>query len=905
MNTKLPPENHNRSSKLVRLLVIAVVTLSPCAARADQFDTIRQSWWTSLMDGSASASTVANTANDNWSTMNTSPTRTNLWADLPFGSSSYSIVGTFLRLNQMALAWAKPGCSLQGNAKLAADVASGMDWMVTHAYTPTSAEYGNWFHWEDSGPQYFEAGIVLLYPALTSTRVASYCAALDHFAPPTKAWRTGANRADAVQIVAINGALVKSSAKITLARDNLSPVFPYVTSGEGFYTDGSFVFHTAMAYNGGYGVDLLNRIQIVVNLLQGTNWAIVDPNLSNVFGWVSAGYMPLIYNGSMMDMVRGREMTMTSEGSVGADTLGAISQIALFAPVAQAAEFSDFVSSPRLLGGQFHFASMDRVVAQRANFAFGISMSSSRIFNYESINSDNLHGWFSGDGMTYLYTGAGETQFSGDFWPTVDPYFLPGTTVETAPIPDAAGQHTVTDQAWVGGAQVAGAYGVAGMSLHPVAITTTLFAKKSWFMLDNEIVCLGAGITCGDSATVQTTAENRRLGAPITQTVSVNGTAITPIPGWSTNLSATSPSWCALSGAGGYYFPAGSSGLKAAIVSDSGSWSQIDATGSGTVYTDNYLRLWFNHGSKPTNATYSYVILPGMTAAALSAYAAAPDIAILANTPTIQAVKKTALGVVAANFWAATGGTAGSITANSKASVITRDTGEILSVGVSDPTQANTGSITVTLNQPAASLIWADPSITVTQLTPKIILSANVNGANGQSLQAMFADVGTDTDGDGMLDSAESAAGRNPNSEADLGFEFSKAGDFAGWGNFANIDSPVVTNGWLSGYTMTADPHCDRSGLSFSGSNVNNISVRIRMSAPGSVQLFWARTGATGYAAARSFGAAYTTANTWQTLVFPVNGSAEWAGQTITGLRIDPGAVAGEKFDIEWVRATP
>ena len=71
---------------------------------------------------------------------------------------------------------------------------------------------------------------------------------------------------------------------------------------------------------------------------------------------------------------------------------------------------------------------MDRVVALRNGFGFGISMSSSRIANYESINSGNLHGWHQGDGMTYLYIGNTENQFNSDFWPTVDPYHLPGTT---------------------------------------------------------------------------------------------------------------------------------------------------------------------------------------------------------------------------------------------------------------------------------------------------------------------------------------------------------------------------------------------------------------------------------------------------------------------------------------------
>jgi hypothetical protein len=41
-----------------------------------------------------------------------------------------------------------------------------------------------------------------------------------------------------------------------------------------------------------------------------------------------------------------------------------------------------------------------------------------------------------------------------------------------------------------------------------------LVAKKSWFMLDDEIACLGAGITCTTAGhQVDTTVENRRLGA--------------------------------------------------------------------------------------------------------------------------------------------------------------------------------------------------------------------------------------------------------------------------------------------------------------------------------------------------------------------------------------------------------
>jgi hyaluronate lyase len=68
----------------------------------------------------------------------------------PFGSVSANIVSTFGRLQAMALAWATPGCSLQGNASLASAVASGLNWMVANVYTTNATEYNNWFHWESA-----------------------------------------------------------------------------------------------------------------------------------------------------------------------------------------------------------------------------------------------------------------------------------------------------------------------------------------------------------------------------------------------------------------------------------------------------------------------------------------------------------------------------------------------------------------------------------------------------------------------------------------------------------------------------------------------------------------------------------------------------------------------------------
>jgi hyaluronate lyase len=733
-----------RHAWCAKLITLVLLSLPELELRADQFDALRLYWFNYLTSNAGSPSSVAANANSLWSSMDTSPGRSDVWSNLPLGSNSANLQTTYQQLEQMALAYAMPGSSLQGNASLAQAIDGGLNYVSTNYYTPTGSEYGNWYDWEIGSPQALNNAAVLMYPTLTPQELTNYINSENHYAPGSPAaafgWMTGANTSDKVLVAAICGILTKNAGQLTSAQTNLSPVFLYVTSSDGFYTDGSFVFHSNIAYNGHYGLVLLGDIPKIVNLLQGSAWQINDPNLTNVYNWVSKSFEPFVYDGVMMDMVRGRVASWSyeTESGDGNGTFSAVNQIAQFAPASIAQALTSWVNSPSIPPGQFQFANNDRVVALRSGFAFGISMSSSRIANYESINGGNLHGWFTGSGMTYLYLSNNvETQYSGDFWPTVDPYHLPGTTAETAALANSVNEAKTTGQTWVGGAYVRSTYGVAGMSLH--GLSTTLFAKKSWFMFDNEIVCLGAGITSGDSSEVDTTVENRRLGNPITSSFTLNGTNIAPTIGWSSTLPSSRSSWCSLSGTGGYYFPTGNTNLQATITANTGSWSQINSGDSATSYTDNYFKLWLNHGMTPTNATYSYVVLPTMNATSVSNYALNPDIVIVTNTAFVQAVKKPSLGVVAANFWTNGASSADLISVNGQASVITMENTNGILVGVSDPTQTNTSSLTVTLNRAATGYTSADAGVTVLQLTPQIVFLVNVNGAKGKTFQASFA----------------------------------------------------------------------------------------------------------------------------------------------------------------------
>lgn len=201
------------------------------------------------------------------------------------------------------------------------------------------------------------------------------------------------------------------------------------------------------------------------------------------------------------------------------------------------------------------FANMDRVVTRKPGYAFGISMYSDRIQNYEDMNNENRKGWYTGEGMTYLYNNDLD-QFSDGFWPTVDPYRLPGTTVDTMARADGSGEHR-SDNSWVGGSTLANMYGTAGMNYS--AWNSSLTAKKSWFMFDDEIVALGAGISSKEDRTIETIVENRKIGEGGINQLSIDGEKQANL---FSQTAKKNVNWAFLEGTNagsdiGYYFPAG------------------------------------------------------------------------------------------------------------------------------------------------------------------------------------------------------------------------------------------------------------------------------------------------------------------------------------------------------------
>lgn len=770
---------------------------------ADEYDNLRAKWSDQITGGSgidtadpdiaAQITALTSTAQRYWDTMNTASGRTYLWSDLATWTQSSTNTNTYNRLKAMALAWSTTGSSLQGNASLAAAIISGLDWMNANHYGSGITKYDNWWDWEIGSPQALNDLMVLMYDQLSSTQLNNYLAAIDYYVPDptlrtgTTIVETGANRLDKAAVVAVRGVLGKSSAKIAQGRDAISQTLLYVSSGDGFYTDDSFIQHTNIAYTGSYGLVQMSDIARLYYLLNGSSWAVTDPNANNVYDWYANGYKPLVYQGAMMDAVRGRAISRynSSDHDAGRSLAVSLGRLAQGAPAGNAAAikstvkhwmqsdttYSNYFSgmsvydisnlkailndstvTPDPEQIQTHvFSGMARALHSYAGYSSVVSMFSNRISAFEYGNGENLLGWWTGIGMTNVYNND-LTQYSAGYWPTVDLHRLPGTTTDGSGsgTPKNFGSYLNTYN-WAGGSEIDNLHATVGMQFSMTPVTgTTLQGKKSWFLFGDKIIALGAGISNTDGRSVETIVENRKLNAAGDNALTINGLAMPATIGWS--ATTTSVQWAHLAGSVsgsdiGYWFPSAVNlaGLREAR---SGSWQQINTGGPSTTVTNNYLSLSLQHGAGPTNASYAYVILPNYTASGMASFAANPTVTILENSTDAQAARDSAAGVTGVNFWNDISKTVSDangayLTSNHKASVTVRDTGTELHIGVSDPTQANTGTIALELNRSAWQVISNDPAVTVTQLYPTIKLTVNVNGSLGHSYSVKLAEATT------------------------------------------------------------------------------------------------------------------------------------------------------------------
>lgn len=698
---------------------------------------------------------------EDWEAMDRSEGRTALWADIGPVSEPLGFTNSYVRLRRLALAWATPGTDLFEGPVAATAIVDALDLLYRSGFNENAEPSGNWYWWEIGSPAALMQTCVLLCDHIPAEHLGNYLAVVDRFCPDADERvssgqrETGANRADKAAIVALRGLVGEDFAKLDLARDGLSDtagdgensLFRLVDEGDGFHRDGSFIQHGHVPSTGSYGLALLNSVTFALALLQDSVWQVTDPELEGLYDAVDRSFAPFTEDGLFMDCLRGRAIARPTQrdSHTGPEITAALLALAEFAPASHRDRWRSLARGWIERSSVPHFERMDlrgirqakelladdsvepaprpdltriypnmaRLLVRRPGWSWALSMSSRRVAGYEMVGGENLRGWYLGDGMSYLYTVDDPLQFGDEFWPTANPYRLPGVTVDSRHREVVGVSHDLVlhlpENDVAGGATLGDRYAAAAMDL--VAEGSSLRAKKAWFVVGDVVCALGAGITSWDGRPVWTTVEHRNRHEDGDRRMAVDGA----FPEEDTDLetSIEGAAWVHLPGAAGYVFPDGSAGLRAGRETRRGAWNDIEqgpTTGGGDteVHTRRYSTLWYDHGESPVDASYSYVLLPTATAAETAVWAADPTVAIAANTTAVQAVE--ADGVLAAHFWQS--GETGGVTCDGPASVIVTRGEDGIAVAVADPGRT-AAEIVIELPYAASEVVEADETVTV------------------------------------------------------------------------------------------------------------------------------------------------------------------------------------------------
>lgn len=748
--------------------------------------------------------------------------------NIPYEDDAVEFRVSFKKVLSMCKAYAAEGGALYQNQDMLKDITNILDFLCGSCYTAKS-QTDNWWTWEIGIPKDLIPALILIYDGLTEEQVMAYTETLYFFQPDPfhegvintasthgQGYREaqGANIIDCSTTAVGLGALREDNELVylgmlassqTFVIQNVEDSAQIAANGynSGFYPDGSYLDHIKVPYLGAYGIEFMKGGAKIPSLLAGTPWKYPEQVQDNLESYIVEGFGNGMYKGMMLDCLKGRSVSRpaSSNQAAGREAMMIILQIVdsfsqeakettLSALKAWLEEDEGFIDS--LVGAEnmaikkkakeiledtsiqsnvapIHksYPLMDRAVHRTEDYLFALSMYSERIQNTEIMNDENRFGWHQNNGMTYIYDE--DKQYTENYWNTVNPLRLPGTTVVPVNIgtgkPDgsgfAQGGDFCSKESWVGGTSI-GNYGVSGMSFSgetqgiagdaPVSYAPDLKGKKSWFMFDDEIVCLGAGITNKNmELPVETTIENKKLRKDGSNQLLVNGEK-TEIPVKKANVkelvertadvSGTSfeqVNWAHLEGnqsvGTGYYFPEENTEIQVRRGQTTGSWKDV-GTFEGES-TENYLEMWVDHGQNPENASYSYVLLPETSAEETENYAQAPKVTILENSSEVQAVRHETLKITGINFWQEQGGSIDGITSDKAASVMLQETEQgTVKVSVSDPTMKNKGNVQLTLEEEIADCIQLDENVTCEKTENGAVLTFAMAGTNGAASMA-------------------------------------------------------------------------------------------------------------------------------------------------------------------------
>lgn len=577
---------------------------------------LSQSGSTATLDNNVTSTLATLQSNGSWPDVNYAYSATTYTADVHIN-----------RVKTFALAYTKSASSYYKSTTLFTAIVNSLTYWNT-----TDPQSWNWYHNHISNPQRIGEILILLDTAQQSLGSLRN-ALLTQMSRGNPSGQAGANKLDEAIHFIYRSCLTANDSLMQYSVDQAFYSL-VLTANEGIQHDLSYHQHGPQLYFFGYGSVFVSGETNVAYYLRGTPYALSGSRLSVFSNFVRNGFLKAMRTRYIDYGTNGRSISRENQLAIG--VTNHLEKLKVL-DTAHATEYNENIA--RLNGSQSpgyllpslhtHFWRSDYTVHHRTGYLFGVHMTSTRTAKQENGNGENLKGYYLSDGSTHIAASGNEYYNIPAVW---DWSRIPGTTVPyitTIPLRTAWGVNFGTT-AFAGGVSDS-LYGVSALQFSDYNTQ----ARKAWFFFDNEVICLGAGISSTATQPINTTVNQCLLNGAVS--ANVNGSVSTIANG--TYSYNNTLKWITHNGIS-YYFPSGGQ-LQLSMQSQSGTWRSINNGGSTTVQNLNVFQLWFNHGTAPANGTYAYYVLPGQNMSTYDTTA----VRVEQNTANMQVVYHRGLNI--------------------------------------------------------------------------------------------------------------------------------------------------------------------------------------------------------------------------------------------------------------------
>lgn len=370
-----------------------------------------------------------------------------------------------------------------------------------------------------------------------------------------------------------------------------------ISKGVGIKSDWSYHEHGPQLQLGNYGLSFLEDMLKCYSFVNDTPYQFKKDKIQILRNYILKGQQWVIWNDKYDISASGRQLFPNEMSNKFNVLKASIEKMQVLDT-----EFSKAykkAKDSKLLEGNKHFWKSDFQVHRKKDFYFSVKMSSKRVIGTESVNTENVQGYYLGDGVSLLYTNKNEYDEIFPFW---DWKKLPGTTIiqDDKPLPIIKFSQFKTNSEFVGGVSN-DKNGIAVLNYD----RDGLKAKKSWFMFNDKIVCLGNSIEAETQFPVTTTLNQVFLKENIL--ASKNNKINTNFK----SKQATALDWLLHENIG-YYFP---NKEKVTVQSRflEGSWHNVVKRYRPIILTESIVKIFIDHRKNPENESYEYILVPNAT----------------------------------------------------------------------------------------------------------------------------------------------------------------------------------------------------------------------------------------------------------------------------------------------------